>query len=77
MAVPMFGAEMSGAQAGAEGCGRRDDVREVADRLSPVNSPSEPRDAMRGYAIELIDNLGGKDKVASNQEAILNKILGP
>jgi hypothetical protein len=68
---------MSAARAGADPCGRKAEAHEIDEKLSPLNAPIERRNAMRAYAAELVDDLGGKDKLSGNDLSIANKILGP
>jgi hypothetical protein len=71
------GWDMSAARAGADPCGRKAEAHEIDEKLSPLNAPIERRNAMRAYAAELVDDLGGKDNLSGNDLSITNKILGP
>jgi hypothetical protein len=68
--------DVSAARAGANTCGREPEADAIGERLSPLNAPIDRRIAMRVYAMELVDNLGGKDKVPVDVLPIVDKILG-
>jgi hypothetical protein len=68
---------ISAAKAGADTCGRATEAHEIEDRLSPLKAPIERRNAMRTYAAELVDGLGGMGRLQADQLAVATKILGP
>jgi hypothetical protein len=72
--VPVASWGISAARAGADTCGRRAEAHTIEEELSPLNPPINRRTAMLGYAMELVDNLGGKDNVPVDELPIVHKI---
>jgi hypothetical protein len=77
VATPITSWGISAAKAGADTCGRATEAHEIEDRLSPLKPPIERRNAMRIYAAELVDGLGGMGRLQADQLAVATKILGP
>jgi hypothetical protein len=68
---------ISAANAGADRCGRQAEVDNIRKELSPWTAPVERRSSIKGHAMELVDDMGGRDKLSASERAVSDKILGP